>query len=105
MNTSQQIQTYITSQPGPKSADMQQLHELIQGLMPDCRLWYLDGSCWPRPYGMALRKLVFEVGCSLRLAHIRDRAHKDFLPPFSELTEARRLPNCPWQHTPTRARL
>ena len=43
MNTREQINTYINSQPEPKRSDMQTLHHLIQQVMPDCKLWFLDG--------------------------------------------------------------
>jgi hypothetical protein len=44
MNIRGQIQKYITLQPEPKRSDMQKLHGLILGLMPKCRLWFLDGK-------------------------------------------------------------
>ena len=44
MPTTQQIKTYITSQPEPKCADMQELHSVIMQLMPACKLWFLDGK-------------------------------------------------------------
>ncbi len=44
MNIQQQIEHYITSQAAPKRSDMQELHQLILGIMPGCRVWYLDGK-------------------------------------------------------------
>lgn len=44
MPTTQQIQTYIASQPEPKRADMQELHSVIMQLMPACKIWFLDGK-------------------------------------------------------------
>lgn len=44
MNVKEQIQEYISSQPGSKSNDMQELHRIIQQVMPKCKLWYLDGK-------------------------------------------------------------
>jgi hypothetical protein len=44
MNVQEQIKKYITSQPEPKSSDMQALHLLILQLMPACKLWFLDGK-------------------------------------------------------------
>ena len=44
MTTGAQIQAYIDSQPGPKRSDMQALHNLILQVMPDCKLWFLDGK-------------------------------------------------------------
>lgn len=44
MNLHKQISDYIAAQPPPKRGDMQTLHDIILGLMPDCRLWFLDGK-------------------------------------------------------------
>ncbi|MGE8511920.1 MAG: DUF1801 domain-containing protein [Chryseobacterium culicis] len=44
MNTQEQIQNYIHSQPEPKRNDMQELHQIILELMPECQLWFLDGK-------------------------------------------------------------
>ena len=44
MNVEEQIEDYITSQPEPKCSDMQALHRIIQGVMPACKLWFLDGK-------------------------------------------------------------
>jgi len=44
MNVQEQIQAYINSQPEPKRSDMQSLHQVILQLMPDCKLWFLDGK-------------------------------------------------------------
>ncbi|MEO6285774.1 MAG: DUF1801 domain-containing protein [Dyadobacter sp.] len=44
MNVQEQIEAYITSQPEPKRSDMQELHRLILGVMPACKLWFLDGK-------------------------------------------------------------
>lgn len=44
MNTQEQITEYITSQPEPKYSDMQELHRIIQEIMPGCKLWFLDGK-------------------------------------------------------------
>jgi hypothetical protein len=44
MNASKQIDAYIASQPEPKRGDLRALHELITGMMPGCRLWFLDGK-------------------------------------------------------------
>lgn len=42
--TTARINGYITSQPGPKRADMQALHDLVLRIAPQCRLWFLDGK-------------------------------------------------------------
>lgn len=39
-----QIRDYIAAQPERKRADMEALHAMILGLMPGCRLWFLDGT-------------------------------------------------------------
>ena len=44
MNIEEQIKKYITSQPEPKSSDMQALHRIILRVMPACKLWFLDGK-------------------------------------------------------------
>jgi hypothetical protein len=44
MDIHEQIKEYIATQPEPKRSDMQELHGIILGLMPDCRLWFLDGK-------------------------------------------------------------
>jgi hypothetical protein len=44
MNVQEQIKQYITSQPEPKSSDMQALHRLILQVLPGCKLWFLDGK-------------------------------------------------------------
>ena len=44
MNIEEQIEGYINSQPEPKRNDMEELHRFILGLMPGCRIWFLDGK-------------------------------------------------------------
>jgi hypothetical protein len=44
MNIQQQIDAYIASQPEPKRSDMQSLHRTMLELMPEGRLWFLDGK-------------------------------------------------------------
>jgi hypothetical protein len=44
MNIQAQINEYITSQPGPKRNDMQELHRRILEIKPACKLWFLDGK-------------------------------------------------------------
>ena len=39
----EQINEYIATQPEPKRSDMQELHGIILKLMPECKLWFLDG--------------------------------------------------------------
>ncbi len=44
MNVQEQIKEYIASQPQPKRSDMQALHGVILQVMPECKLWFLDGK-------------------------------------------------------------
>ncbi len=44
MNVHEQIKEYIATQPEPKRSDLQELHRIIMGLMPECKLWFLDGK-------------------------------------------------------------
>ncbi len=44
MTVHTQITDYIAAQPERKRRDMQTLHDIILALMPDCRLWFLDGK-------------------------------------------------------------
>ncbi len=44
MNIPEQIKGYISSQLEPKRNDMQVLHSIILELMPESKLWFLDGK-------------------------------------------------------------
>ena len=44
MNIQEQIKEYINSQTEPKRSDMQALHGIILEVMPECKLWFLDGK-------------------------------------------------------------
>jgi hypothetical protein len=44
MDVQAEIEMYMTSQPEPKCGDMQALHRTILEVMPDCKLWFLDGK-------------------------------------------------------------
>jgi len=44
MNVQQQIKSYIEEQKEPKRSDMQILHEQILQLLPENKLWFLDGK-------------------------------------------------------------
>jgi len=44
MNVHNQIKKHIAAQPEPKRSDMQELHDIILGMMPGCKLWFLDGK-------------------------------------------------------------
>lgn len=43
-NIQAQTAAYIASQPEPKRDDLQALHRFILGIMPGCKLWFLDGK-------------------------------------------------------------
>lgn len=40
----QQISSYIDSQTESKCIDLKTLHQFILNLMPNCKLWFLDGK-------------------------------------------------------------
>ena len=44
MDVHTQISDYLAAQPERKRRDMHALHDLILGVMPGCRLWFLDGK-------------------------------------------------------------
>ena len=44
MTVTDQIETYIASQPETKRSDMQALHAHILRTMSGCKLWFLDGK-------------------------------------------------------------
>ena len=44
MNVQGQIDEYIAAQPEPKRSDMRALHDIILGVGPGCKLWFLDGK-------------------------------------------------------------
>lgn len=44
MNVEEQINEYISSQSEAKRNDMEGLHRFILGLIPGCKIWFLDGK-------------------------------------------------------------
>jgi hypothetical protein len=44
MNIQEKINEYIDSQTEAKRNDMMALHQFILELMPNCKLWFLDGK-------------------------------------------------------------
>ena len=44
MNVHTQISDYLASLPGRKRGELQTLHAMMLRLMPNCRLWFLDGK-------------------------------------------------------------
>lgn len=44
MSIDDQINAYMATIPDPKRGEIQELHDMILDLMPNCKLWYLDGK-------------------------------------------------------------
>jgi hypothetical protein len=44
MTVIDQINDYVAAQPEPKRSEMQELHRVVLGMMPGCKLWFLDGK-------------------------------------------------------------
>ena len=44
MKLQKQIREYIASQLEPKRSEMEELHNMILGVKPACKLWFLDGK-------------------------------------------------------------
>lgn len=44
MDVQTQIGDYLAAQPERKRNDMQTLHGMMLSVMPDCRVWFLDGK-------------------------------------------------------------
>jgi hypothetical protein len=44
MSVQEQIDKYITSQPEPKSSELQTLHQLMLQVSPKCKLWFDTGK-------------------------------------------------------------
>lgn len=44
MDTQVQIKQYIQSLPAVKATDINTLHQLILKVLPDCKVWYFDGT-------------------------------------------------------------
>lgn len=44
MNIQQQIKDYIASQPEPKRSEIETLHNRIMQILPNGKLWFLDGK-------------------------------------------------------------
>lgn len=73
MTIQEQIKEYIASQPEPKHTDMQELHRIIMELMPECKLWFLDGK-------NSENKTVSNpnIGYGLYTIHYADGKSRDF---------------------------
>jgi hypothetical protein len=44
MEIKARIRDFIKSQPEPKQNEMQELHNLILQILPNCKQWYFDGK-------------------------------------------------------------
>jgi len=44
INIHEQIRKYVFSQPEPKRTELETLHTRILKLLPNCKLWFLDGK-------------------------------------------------------------
>lgn len=44
MTTQEQIKNYIDSLPDKKRTELEWLHKRIIQVLPNCKLWYLDGK-------------------------------------------------------------
>lgn len=44
MSVKEEIKEFIAGHPEPKRSEMQLLHDLILGVNPECKLWFLDGK-------------------------------------------------------------
>ncbi len=79
MNTQQEINNYITSQPEPKRSDIQALHEFTLQQFPDYKLWFSNGKnsdnktvsnptigygSFTTKYADGKRKEFFQIGIS-----------------------------------------
>jgi hypothetical protein len=99
MTIQEQIEGYIATQPEPKRTEIQELHHIILEIMPNCKLWYLDGKdekgkTVSNPnigYGLQVKKYAdgkskefYKVGISANTTgisvYIMGIADKSFLP-------------------------
>ncbi|MBI1306670.1 MAG: DUF1801 domain-containing protein [Bacteroidetes bacterium] len=73
MNTEEQINAYIDSQPEIKRNDLTELHQFIQRESPDCKLWFLDGL---NPEGKVVSNP--NIGYGSRMIHYANGDSKEF---------------------------
>lgn len=73
MTPHEQISEYINIQPEAKRNDLWELHHLMQELMPDTKLWFLDGR-------NGENKIVSNpnIGYGLYTLHYADGKTKEF---------------------------
>lgn len=73
MNIQEQIADYINSQPEPKRADIEALHQYILKALPKCKLWFLDGK---DEKGKVVSNP--QIGYGLQTLKYADRKTKEF---------------------------
>lgn len=73
MTIQQQISEYINSQSESKRSDMLELHQLMLKLMPDSKLWFLDGK---NDEGKTVSNP--NIGYGLRMIQYTDGKTKEF---------------------------
>ena len=44
MNTLEQVEAYLASQPEPRQSDLRRIHADVLAQFPECRLWFNDGK-------------------------------------------------------------
>ena len=73
MSTEEQIREYIAGQSEAKRGDMEELHQQIRKLMPESKLWFLDGK-------NAEGKVVSNpnIGYGVQTIHYADGKTKEF---------------------------
>jgi hypothetical protein len=99
MSVKEEIKSYITGQPEPKRADMQELHRIILQVLPKSKLWFLDGKddkgkivsnpnigygSYPIRYTGGATKEFYQVGLSANTTgisvYIMGIADRNYLP-------------------------
>jgi hypothetical protein len=73
MNVEEQIEAYISSQPEPKRSELQTLHLLMLRVLPEGKLWFLDGK-------NSAGKTVSNpnIGYGIQILHYADGTTKPF---------------------------
>jgi hypothetical protein len=73
MDVQEQINAYIGSQTEPKCSEMQALHDMMLEIMPECKLWFLDGKD-------DKGKIVSNpnIGYGIQTIHYADGTSRDF---------------------------
>jgi hypothetical protein len=79
MNVQAQVDDYIAAQPEPKRSDLLALHSIVRELLPNGRLWFLDGKdakgkvvsnpnigygAQSRPYADGSTREFYQIGLS-----------------------------------------